>query len=150
MLLKIVTSIRLLAFNTKANVSARTLSGVKRFMPLSLPVTAKGPPESAKSKPLDAVTPPPPPNTAIWIKLSGEFGEKVFSVKSDSDGVNIDDLKELVKVKCCPLLNEIDAMMLDVKGADGSVIDEDVLLVTRPEGRKRSDPFFVKVPKTSK
>ena len=158
MLLRAITVLGILAFAafalsangfyTKAKVSAGTRPAPKRFRPLSLAMKAKGPSKS-KPQPLDAVT-LPPLNTAIWIKLSGDFGEKVFSVKSNSDSANIDDLKELVKVKCPILLNEIDAMMLEIKSADGSVLRPGILLASRPEGKTDLEPFNIELPDIGK
>ena len=113
----------------------------------SLEMTIKGP----KSKPKDNAMSPalvPSTFTKIWVKFSRENDGKVFAIKSASDGEDIDDLKKLVKLECSATLNGIDAMMLEIKGSDGSVIDEDVLLAARPEGRKMSDPFVVEVPKS--
>jgi hypothetical protein len=95
---------------------------------------------------LDAVT-PPPLNTVIWVKLSGEFGEKVSSFKYDPASTTIDELKKLVKLECPSLMDGVDALMLEVKGADGSALRPGILLSSRPEGIKRLSPFIVEVPK---
>jgi hypothetical protein len=113
----------------------------------SLEMTAKGP----KFKPKDnAMSPALAPSTftKVWVKFSRENDGKVFAIKSASDGEDIDDLKELVKIKCSATLNGIDAMMLEIKGSDGSALRPGILLSSRPEGKSDEDPFVVEVPKS--
>ena len=87
-------------------------------------------------------------NKAIWVKLMGDFGDDVLNVRCDPRVVSIFDLKKLVKLECSPMLDGVAALMLDIRGADGSLIDEDVLLINRPEGGSKADAFLVETPKT--
>ena len=85
-------------------------------------------------------------NQVIWLRFTGEFG-KVFSLKCDPKLLSIYDLKKLVKLECSPMLDGIAALMLDIRGADGSLIDEDVLLSDRPEGGSKAEAYLVETPK---
>jgi len=88
------------------------------------------------------------PQNTVWVKLSRDIGDIVFSVKCDPRSTTIDDLKELVKIKCSPAFNGIAAPFFDVKGADGVVIEEDVMLIFRAEGKKKAEAFTIEFPKT--
>ena len=168
MLLKVLTVLLTLilsaiAFSVvgfKPKVSALRLAP-KRFGP-SLVMMAKGPPKNkcttkhkatpkATSKsvaPLAAQQTSPLYNT-IWAKLSGEFGEKVFSLKCDPASTTIDEYKKLVKIEFSPLLDGVAAPMLEIKGADGEALRAGMLLSSRPEGKSEDDPFLVEAPKKS-
>ena len=69
----------------------------------------------------------------IWLKLTGNFRNDVLNVKCDPKLTTIFDLKKLVELERSPMLNGIPAPKLQIRGADGSVIREDVLLINRPE-----------------
>jgi hypothetical protein len=81
----------------------------------------------------------------IWVKITGADAESITSVRCDSF-TTIDDLKNLVRLKCSPDLDHIGAYRLVVKGADGELIEEDTPLSERSEGRNKSTAFVVEVP----
>ena len=87
-------------------------------------------------------------NRVIWLKLTGDFGDDVLNVRCDPRLLSIYDLKKLVKLECSPMLDGIAASKLKIRGAGGSLIDEDVLLINRPEGGSKADAFLVETPKT--
>ena len=95
--------------------------------------------EGAKLNPFEIST--------IWARLSGEVGNEVFSVKCNPNNTTIDDLKELIKLKCASTLRDIDAPKLIVKGSDGNLIEEDITLDLRTEGKAKITAFIVEVPK---
>ena len=110
--------------------------GGRHFQPLMM---AKAKAEGAKRNQLKKST--------IWVKLSGEVGSNVLSVKCDTNSTTIDDLKELIKLKCSSTLRDIDAPKLIVKGSDGNAIREGIFLSSRSEGKSDEDPYTVEVPK---
>jgi hypothetical protein len=100
---------------------------------------AKAKDEGAELNPLKKST--------IWVRLSGEVGNEVLSVKCNPNITTIDDLKKLIKLECSPTLNHIGAPKLIIKGFDGNTIEEDMLLSSLSKGKSGKDPFIVEVPK---
>jgi len=90
------------------------------------------------------------PNRSIWVRLSGERVNIVFSVECDPTATTIDKLKDLVKLECSPLLDGVAAPMLIIKGADGSVLDEEVMLADLPLGMKKAEGFIVEISQLGK
>lgn len=86
-------------------------------------------------------------NRVIWLKLSGDFGDDVLNVKCDPKLTSIFDLKKLVKLECSPMLDGVAAPKLKIRGADRSLIEEDVLLINRPEGGSISEAYLVETSK---
>jgi hypothetical protein len=85
--------------------------------------------------------------STIWVRLSGEVGNELFSVKCNPNITTIDDLKKLIKLECSSTLRDIDAPKLIVKGSDGNTIEEDMLLSSLSKGKSGKDPYIVEVPK---
>ena len=83
----------------------------------------------------------------IWARLSGDAENEVFSIKCDPTSTTIDDLKELIKLKCSLTLNDVGVHKLAIKGIDGNVLRSGALLSSRSEGKSDDDPFIVEVPK---
>ena len=86
-------------------------------------------------------------NRVIWLKLTGDFGDDVLNVKCDPKITTIFDLKKLVKLELPSTLANIDAPKLNIRGADGSLVSEDVLLINRPGGSSISEAYLVEIPK---
>ena len=86
-------------------------------------------------------------NRVIWLKLTGDFGDDVLNVKCDPKITTIFDLKKLVKLELPSTLANIDAPKLKIRGADGSLVSEDVLLINRPGGGSISEAYLVEIPK---
>lgn len=77
--------------------------------------------EGSKPKPKPKATPKSKPKSklksalkvsTIWVRLSGDVGNEVFSIECVADSTTIDDLKKLIKMEYSPILNSIPAQSL--------------------------------------
>jgi hypothetical protein len=84
--------------------------------------------------------------SVVWVKVVGAGAEGVTFVDCDPSTTNIARLKKLVKNECSRRLEHVDALDLIVRGVDGEMIEEDLFVSDREEGRDKATAFTIEVP----